>query len=108
VIKHDRANKFRFASLQSETAGNTLSEIYNHEQNTDSIVYCENEKIYQQSTAVLRILKKLGEGWQFFYVFIIVPPFIRDRAYTFIARNRYRWFGRNEECTIIPPGRNLL
>ncbi len=107
VIKHDRAGLFRFAPLQSELARDALSGICILKQTPDSIVYRENEKTYQHSKAVLRVLKKLGNGWQLFYVLIVVPPFVRDWAYNFICRNRYRWFGRNDDCAILPPGRSL-
>jgi predicted DCC family thiol-disulfide oxidoreductase YuxK len=49
---------------------------------------------------VLRLLKHLGKGWQLLYGFIIIPAFIRDAVYRFIAANRYRWFGKKDQCRL--------
>lgn len=107
VIKHDRSNRYRFAPLQSEVAANALRGICIHKQNPDSIVYLENEKIYQRSDAVLHVLKNLDGGWKLLYVFMIIPPFIRDSLYDIVARNRFRWFGRNENCSVVPREKSL-
>lgn len=102
VIRHDRKNIFRFASYQSEQGMSILSGVSIKKQNADSIVYVDDTKIYLRSTAVFRILKKLGRGWQLLYVLIIIPPFIRDPLYDLLAKNRYRWFGRRNHCPILP------
>ena len=60
----------------------------------------ENGKFYEKSTAVLRIAKYLNGGYKGLYVFIIVPKFIRDWVYNFIAKNRYKWFGKKDHCMI--------
>ena len=93
VIKRDRENIFRFASLQSEVGQSMLSGFSGIKQNIDSIVYHEDKNIYLKSTAVLLILKKLGRGWQLLYILIIFPPFVRDPVYDLIARYRKSWFG---------------
>lgn len=100
VIRQGGRDKFEFVSLQSEKAKVILLEFPLTKQNPDSIVYLEHQKIYQRSTAVLRILKYMGKGWNLLYVFILVPRFLRDSVYNFIARNRYRWFGRRAACKI--------
>lgn len=102
VIKHDRKSKFRFASLQSEQGMSILSGHSINKQNTDSIVYVDEKGIYLRSTAVFRILKKLGGGWQLLYAFIIIPPCLRDPLYDLVARHRHRWFGRKDHCPILP------
>jgi predicted DCC family thiol-disulfide oxidoreductase YuxK len=102
VIRHDRKNKFRFSSLQSDAAINSLHGIRINKQNPESIVYREGEKIYQGSTAVLKILKRLGGGWKLLYSLVIIPAPLRDRVYNWFARNRYRWFGLNSTCPVIP------
>ncbi len=67
----------------------------------DSFVLLEDGKIYTRSLAALRVLKGLGGGWRWLYVFRFIPAFIRDHGiYDWIARNRYRWFGRREECWV--------
>jgi predicted DCC family thiol-disulfide oxidoreductase YuxK len=102
VIRRDRTNRFRFSSLQSDTAAEALPGIQIDKQYPESIVYLRRGKIYQHSGAVLRICKDLGRGWQLLYVFIIVPAPLRDLVYRYIARNRYRWFGKNTACPFIP------
>jgi predicted DCC family thiol-disulfide oxidoreductase YuxK len=94
VLKHDQRDKFMFSALQSEFALKTLHK----KSQFDSFILYDNGRFYEQSTAALRVLKILGGVWAIFYVLIIVPPFIRDRVYGFIAKNRYKWFGRYESC----------
>ena len=65
-----------------------------------SFFLVENGKIYDRSTAALKVLRKLNGLWKLLYAFIIIPKFIRDAVYDFIAKNRYRWFGRKDECMI--------
>ena len=103
VIKRDRAKKFRFASLQGKSAAFVLKELNISPADSDSFILLENDKVYTRSTAALRVLRELGGLWKLFYVFIIVPPFIRDGVYNFIARKRYKWFGKREECMIPTP-----
>ena len=103
VIERDKNQRFRFASLQSKTgqeyqqkAGLSLDRI-------DTILLVENGKIYQKSTAALRIARHLNALWSIMYIFIIVPVFIRDGVYDFIAKNRYRWFGKQDSCWMPTP-----
>jgi predicted DCC family thiol-disulfide oxidoreductase YuxK len=107
VIRRDRRNKFHFSSLQSDTAAEALPGIQINKQYPESIVYLRDGKTYQHSGAVLQICKDLGRGWQILYVFMLVPAPIRDLVYRYIAQNRYRWFGRNSACPVIPPGSRL-
>jgi predicted DCC family thiol-disulfide oxidoreductase YuxK len=103
VIKQDKNNQFLFASLQSEE-GKLILEDHNFPMNKmDSFFLVENGKVYDRSTAALKVLKRLNGLWRLFYGFIIVPKFIRDGVYDFIAKNRYQWFGRKDECMIPTP-----
>jgi predicted DCC family thiol-disulfide oxidoreductase YuxK len=102
VIRHDRMRKFHFSSLQSDAASEVLPGIQINKQYPESIVYFRHGKIYQHSTAVLRICRDLGRGWQLLYLFIAIPAPARDLIYRLIARNRYKWFGKNSVCPIIP------
>lgn len=101
ILRHDRRNYFRFAPLQSQY-GQQLVKKYNL-QKTDSIILIENERAFIHSTAVLKIAGNLGGIWAVFYVFIIVPRFIRDFFYKLFARNRYKLFGKREQCMIPTP-----
>ncbi len=100
IIKRDKAGRFRFASLQSEAGKNIFLARGIEPEAIRSLVYMENSVVYYKSTAILRILKQLGGIYMLFYLFILVPPFIRDFIYDKIATNRYRWFGRKETCRI--------
>jgi predicted DCC family thiol-disulfide oxidoreductase YuxK len=104
VLKHDKPGKFRFASLQSSVARQMLMQRgLPADGHFNSFVLIKGYKVYTQSSAALRVLKQLGGGWPIFYVFLIVPPFIRNGIYDWISRNRYRWFGRRETCWIPRP-----
>ena len=104
VIRHDRNGLFRFASLQSD-AGQHLLQQYNLP-STDftSFVLVQDGKAYTKSTAALKVARKLSGPVRLLYGFIIVPPFIRDAVYNFIAKNRYKWFGKKDSCMIPTPG----
>ncbi len=103
VIERDKKNQFLFASLQSAEGRKILTENNLSPDKLYSFILVENGKIYDRSTAALRVVKKLSGFWQFFYGFIIVPGFIRDAVYNFIAKNRYQWFGRKNECMVPTP-----
>lgn len=100
VLKRDRKDVFRFASLQSEI-GKQYLQKYSKESSVDAIVLIENGKLYIKSTAAFRILKILGGFRSIFYGLIIIPRFIRDVFYNLIARYRYSWFGKSD-CEFVP------
>ena len=103
VIRHDKKNQFVFASLQSEEGKKILAD-YNLDKNEmNSFILVENGKAYERSSAALNVIKKLNGLWSFLYGFIIVPKFIRDGIYNIIAKKRYQWFGRKDECMIPSP-----
>ena len=103
VIRHDKRNIFHFASLQWDVARDLLAENYPDEYDFQTILYYEDGEIFEKSTAVLRIARKLGYPWKAAYGFIIVPKFIRDAIYMLISRNRYKWFGKRDKCMIPSP-----
>jgi len=101
VIRHDKKNRFRFATLQSETGKELLKKHTLYNTPIDSFVLIESNNAYTRSTAALRICRHLDKFYPFLYFFIVIPPPIRNFIYNFIARNRYKWFGKRNEC-IIP------
>lgn len=103
VIDRDSERNFRYAALQSETGQDFLRKHGLNAEDFDSIVLVEGDAFYRKSTAALRIARKLDGAWPLFYAFIIIPPFIRNFFYDIIAKNRYKWFGRMDECRIPTP-----
>jgi predicted DCC family thiol-disulfide oxidoreductase YuxK len=103
IINHDPQGRFRFAALQSEFGQKQLT-LYNfHKEQLLSVILVINGKAYDRSRAVLEIARRLSGLWPLMYAFIIVPPFIRNFVYDWISGNRYRWFGKKDECMIPTP-----
>ncbi|MGN6495087.1 MAG: thiol-disulfide oxidoreductase DCC family protein [Agriterribacter sp.] len=103
IIKKDKNKQFYFASLQGETGQALLKKFQLSTNHFNSFILVKDERVYTKSTAVLKLLKMLGGWWKLLYAFIVVPPFIRDAIYSFIAVNRYRWFGKRESCMLPTP-----
>ncbi|NEW80350.1 MAG: DUF393 domain-containing protein [Gelidibacter sp.] len=100
VIKHDKREQFLFASFQSDAAKEILLHFNLKNLNANTVILVENHKVYDKSTAALKIAKRLDGGYKAFYAFFLVPKIFRDWVYDFIAKNRYRWFGKRESCLI--------
>lgn len=99
IIKRDRKGFFQFASLQSEI-GQQLLLKYDVDRKIDSIVVIADKRVYIKSAAALRIGKDLDGAWKALSILNIVPKFLRNLAYDWVAKNRYRWFGKQEVCKI--------
>jgi predicted DCC family thiol-disulfide oxidoreductase YuxK len=103
VIKRDKNARLKFASLQSEAGQKLLQEFHLPADEFESFVFIDGDKAYTKSTAALQVAKNLGSFWKTFYAFIIIPKPIRDFAYSLIAKNRYKMFGKRESCMIPTP-----
>jgi predicted DCC family thiol-disulfide oxidoreductase YuxK len=103
IIKRDSKRKFLFASLQSDYAREILS-ANSLDDSMRTIVLIKNSRVYLQSDAVLEISLELDGLWPVFYSLKIIPRFIRNSAYRFVSRNRYRWFGKTDACWLPSPG----
>jgi predicted DCC family thiol-disulfide oxidoreductase YuxK len=103
ILTHDKKACFAFSSLQSPIATELLLPHGISTSEINTFILLENNKVYTRSTAALRVAKELGGFWVLLYGFIIVPPFIRDAVYDWIARNRYSWFGKQETCWLPRP-----
>ncbi|WP_034045233.1 thiol-disulfide oxidoreductase DCC family protein [Wocania ichthyoenteri] len=104
VINHDKKNIFIFTALQSEVGKEVIKEFKIDTSKTDSILLYSPEKgIDYKSTAALKIANKLGFPQNLISVFFIIPPFIRNWVYDYIAKNRYKWYGKKESCMIPTP-----
>ena len=104
ILPRDPTGFFRFASLQDPKVGRLFSENNLNRPDTDSILLLEGGRVYERSAAALRIARRLRRGWPLFYAFIIIPRFIRDPIYNWIARNRYSWWGKRESCLVMVEG----
>lgn len=100
IIKNDKKNKFKFCSLQSEQGQNIIKQNSKDLKNIDSVLLFTNNQIYNKSTAVLKIAKTLGFPYNIIKITSVIPVKLRDRIYDFIAKNRYRWFGKKTSCWI--------
>lgn len=100
VMKRDRTNRFLVGALQEPISKKLLSDFQVDPAYLDSLVLVEKGKIYFRSTAALRIAKRLSGAWPLFYLFIVIPAFVRDPIYDWIGKNRYRWFCMKSTCRI--------
>jgi len=98
VVKNDKKRVFKMASLQSELGQKILAENHLNENSFSTFILYENGKLFFKSTAALKVVKKLNGPVKLLYIFIIVPPFIRNFIYDIVARNRYKWFGKSDVC----------
>lgn len=98
IIKKDTGGKFKFAALQSNTGQSFLKQFGLPADNFNSIVYINGDKYFLKSSAVLHVLKNLAGAWKLAYLFIILPPPLRDFIYNIIAEKRYKWFGKQNSC----------
>jgi len=103
VLKRDPKGIIRFASLQSDL-GQQLLQHYNFPTDSlDTVVLIENGKLYSHSDVGLRVVRHLSGFWPILDIFRLVPRFLRDPFYNWIAANRYRWFGKQDHCLMPQP-----
>lgn len=104
ILKRDPKETFRFASLQSPIAKDLLKRESVDLNNMRTIILLNNGKVFYRSNAILEILRQLTAPWPVFYVFKLVPRFIRDGLYNLISKHRYSWFGKRDTCRIPSAG----
>jgi predicted DCC family thiol-disulfide oxidoreductase YuxK len=102
ILKRDKEKKFMFASLQSDYGQKILHEFNLPADDFNSFILYQDGKIFTKSTGALKMFSQLN-GWKWMKIFWIVPKFIRDAVYSLIANNRYKWFGKKEECWLPNP-----
>ena len=103
VIKRDKSASLKFSTLQSKIGQNLLTAKNFQDPDLRSFVFIEKGELYTRSTAALKVCRYMNGLWPLMYGFIIVPKFIRDGIYNWIAKNRYRWFGKKEVCMVPTP-----
>lgn len=99
ILKYEKKPIFKFGTLQNEKVQTMLQKNYSAIPVTDSVLLIENDLLYQESTAALMIARKLKYFWILYYL-IYLPAWLRNPFYRFVARNRYRWFGKRDNCMV--------
>ena len=103
IMRNDPRGHFKFGALQEESTQEMLEAYKVEKDYLDSIVLVRKDRIFYKSRAALEITKKLNGIWPLLYVFILIPNFLRNPLYDWIARNRYKWFGKKETCRLPTP-----
>lgn len=103
IIKLDKKGVFKFAPIQSEIGREYLeAHDYTPKDMSTVIMICDGN-IYTKSDAALQTFKHLGGWWRYLRIFTFIPRPIRNAIYDFIAKNRYKWFGKKEQCMVPTP-----
>ena len=102
LIKHDKKGVLKFASLQGNYAKDFVNET--EIQSMQSILFFDGKILYKKSTAVLKLSRLLGGWHQLLLLGYILPRFVRDWLYNIVAKNRYRWFGKKDQCMLPSKG----
>ena len=103
ILARDPKKGIYFASLQSESGQALLSHFNLELHELKTLVLIDQKGAHVRSTAALRCARLLSGPWPLSYVFMIIPRSIRDLIYNWVAKNRYRWFGKEEQCMIPTP-----
>lgn len=103
VIKRDKKGIVHFAPLQSDFGQSQLRKAKLPTNDLKTLIFIENGQIYTKSSGALKLSKYLGSIWPLAYILILIPKPIRDFGYDFVARNRYKWFGKQEACMLPSP-----
>lgn len=103
VHKRDPKALFQYQSLQSEKGQELLDELNYNGGELKSFVYIKGNELFTKSTAALQVAKTLGSPYSFAQILLIIPPFIRNAVYDFVAANRYKWFGKKKEVCEFDP-----
>lgn len=104
VIKHDKKDIFRFVPLQSDLGKEITTYIGLDTSKTDSIILYEpGSAYYYKAEAAMKIAKELGGVYSLLNAFSVLPSSLSNAVYDYVARNRYRWYGKKDECMIPTP-----
>jgi predicted DCC family thiol-disulfide oxidoreductase YuxK len=104
LLKHDRKQIFQFASIQSPVGLALLEKAQLKVEGLETLLVIDEQgRSFQHTAAILRVVHGLGWPWRFAWVGWLIPAPLRDAIYRFIAKNRYRVFGRQEPCLLPRP-----
>jgi predicted DCC family thiol-disulfide oxidoreductase YuxK len=100
VLKHDKQQLYKFAAMQAQAGQALLGAHGLDPRNPSSFLLLEDGVAYAESEAVIRVLGSFGGSWRIAGALRLLPAVVRDSAYRWLARNRYRWFGKLDQCVI--------
>jgi predicted DCC family thiol-disulfide oxidoreductase YuxK len=103
IIKNDKSSRFAFASLQSTFGQSILAKYELPLSDLNTVLFLNEDQLFTKSNAALEIAKWLDGGWPVLYIFKVIPSGVRNLVYDWVARNRYRWFGKRDVCMIPTP-----
>lgn len=103
VLRHDRLGHIRFASMQGTAGQRLLQQAGLKVEQLETLLVVQGDRSWQNTAAILRVLHQLGGAWRAFWLAWLCPAPLRDAAYRWLARNRYRLFGRSQQCLLAPP-----
>jgi len=103
VIRNDKKEVFKFAPIQSDFGKIALKKHHINSKDTDSIILIDDDNYYIKSSAALYIAKNLSGAYPLLFCFMLVPKFMRNWVYDVVAKNRYKWYGKKENCMIPTP-----
>lgn len=103
LLRHDRRGVLRFASMQGATGRALLTQAGLRVDGLQTLLLVDGTRSWQHTAAILRVLHALGWPWRLAWAAWLVPAPLRDAAYRWLARNRYRFFGRSEQRMLVPP-----
>ena len=104
LISKDKKGVLKFAALQSDFTQKMIPKEILKREALGSMIFFDGKNFHVKSSAVLEICKTLGGGFHFFRMGYLLPRFIRDGLYRFIANNRYKWFGKKDQCRLPTEG----
>ncbi len=96
LLRLDHKKRLKFSPLQGQTAKTKIPNELSENLNTMALL--KNGRVYTKSDAAFEVMKTIGGIFSLFYIFKLIPRFIRDAVYDFISKNRIRWFGQSESC----------
>lgn len=108
LVSRDRKHQLRYASLQSEIGQRMLTVFGLPTTEFGSFIFLDQGRLHMRSAGAIRVAMRLGGLWTLMGVFLVVPPVLRDAVYDWVARNRYRWFGKRDTCRLPTPEERIL
>lgn len=103
LLKHDKQGIFQFAAIQGDVGGKLLANAGLKIESLQTLLLVDGQQSWQHTDAILRVLQALGWPWRLAGVARLIPAPLRDAMYRVIARNRYQWFGKSEQCLMPDP-----